>query len=404
MTHARSKRFRLSFVNAAEDVPRLVRAYGRACAGEFALVMRPREGRSVLVLVTKAGARMWRSTDDGTDAPAVPEAAITPADAVKLVKVEQQALPKTSPITLRGQWSGYLYCDDGRPRVELRRKLATYGVLHLESSVDGHWAWRVERTEKWFSEPGADAGKAGTLVGAIEAGLRQAMGLLGEACSLRDSRRRAAYDSAWAETHPVRPAREGKDPTERLKVKPPRKGRAKPPTATPPARSAVDTTSVPGLTIVHVGDTPQTAEELRAFTAGHAQEFETDPKASTAKNWVKSALLHLGLEAVSLSAKTRTFADIGGGRRVFVTVVLPASAEGDAMDAKMRMVSDATPPGLSIEDWDYASAGARRPTRSRGKVVPEASDAEPPGDVDPAKDKALIDAFSAAISAAMGGG
>jgi len=32
------KRFRLSLVNAAEDVPRLIRAYGRACMGEFALV------------------------------------------------------------------------------------------------------------------------------------------------------------------------------------------------------------------------------------------------------------------------------------------------------------------------------------------------------------------------------
>ena len=65
------------------------------------------------------------------------------------------------------------------------------------------------------------------------------------------------------------------------------------------------------------------------------------------------------------------------------------------------MVSEATPPGLSIEDWDYASAGATRATRSRGRVVPEAGGAEPPGDVDPAKDKALLDAFSAAISAAM---
>ena len=47
------KRFRLSLVNAAEDVPRLVRAYGRACMGEFALVLRPREQRGLLVLMTK---------------------------------------------------------------------------------------------------------------------------------------------------------------------------------------------------------------------------------------------------------------------------------------------------------------------------------------------------------------
>ncbi len=69
MAHAakdttKPKRFRLNMVNAAEDVPRLVRAYGRACMGEFALVLRPREQRGVLVLMTKKdGARVWRSGD-----------------------------------------------------------------------------------------------------------------------------------------------------------------------------------------------------------------------------------------------------------------------------------------------------------------------------------------------------
>ena len=36
-----TQRFRLALVNAAEDVPRVIRAYGRACGGEFALVLRP---------------------------------------------------------------------------------------------------------------------------------------------------------------------------------------------------------------------------------------------------------------------------------------------------------------------------------------------------------------------------
>ena len=156
MAEHKPKRFRLNLVNAAEDVPRLVRAYGRACDGEFALVLRPREQRGVLVLVTKKdGARMWRSGGGGADAPGVPDTAIAPADAVKLVKVEQKALPTAGPITLRGQWSGYLHCDGGQPRVELRRKLAAYGTLALVSSPDG-WIWTVERSEKWFSEPGSD--------------------------------------------------------------------------------------------------------------------------------------------------------------------------------------------------------------------------------------------------------
>ena len=54
------------------------------------------------------------------------------------------------------------------------------------------------------------------------------MNLLGDACSVRDSRRRAALDSAYAAEHPIQPAKEGKDPIERLKEpaeKPARAGR-----------------------------------------------------------------------------------------------------------------------------------------------------------------------------------
>ncbi len=171
---AAHKKFRLSLVNAAEDVPRLVRAYGRACDGEFALVLRPPEERGVLVLVTKKdGARFWRSGDG--DAPAAPAATIEAKDAVALVKTEQKAVPKAGPITLRGQWSGWMHCDGGAPRVELVRKLAAYGVLRIVSSATG-WTWTVERTEKWFSRPGTDDGTAPTLVKAIEAGLARAMG------------------------------------------------------------------------------------------------------------------------------------------------------------------------------------------------------------------------------------
>ncbi len=857
------KRFRLSLVNAAEDVPRLIRAYGRACDGEFALVMRPRERRSVLVLMTKRdGARVWRSGDlpiddgheraqaeveraedgqlrlrvldgphagvrfrpydvnrrlgSGTrsslyqavgstvlidfvpddqlahvvasgdervfDAPAPPQAPIAPDEAVKQVKAEQRKTGRAGPITLRGQWSGYLYCDGGEPRVELRRKLATYGVLTLVSNPDTGWTWTVERTEKWFSKPGDDTGSAATLLDGIEAGLGRAMGLLGEACSMRDSRRRSAFDPGWAEKYPIKPAREGKNPTERLKARPvkargwthflhddeapeseqiarptkgqlailergglvhdpgagtflgrtteawsgfpvdslvfreahdngfhvgpvskargrrkaappapvdapvslpdvpatssamrrmeqeitaeadaladlrglrwvwmdsgvredvtdwfqareldalaeqireydgspdrpleafidglkgdvrseglaaadqqeavawldklragwmeapqlmerarrliryaavmaesklcqgkeqreavdaiqraiqayddariaitagravdgvrtlrrigervalsaakaarscaqgqqsltaiasgaagaqvpapaaaggwkvgdrflagsrsgvvidvpqagarvvgvrwdspidigrgetvtesrlrtgemkdPATGRARPQQLAPPVRAAsgsgrgVDTTTVPGLTIVDVGTVPTTADELRALTAGHAEAFGADPKASTAKKWVKSALLHLGLEALNLSAKSRRFDDLGGGRRVFVTVLLPAGVEAEATDDKLRLVAEATPRGLSVEDWDYAEAGGARARRGRAaataarpRVVAAPTQAPAAeGEVDAEKDKALLDAFSAAIAAAM---
>ena len=67
-----TQRFRLALVNAAEDVPRVIRAYGRACGGEFALVLRPTESRGVLVHLGKDGAHAWRSAD-GRDAASLPE-------------------------------------------------------------------------------------------------------------------------------------------------------------------------------------------------------------------------------------------------------------------------------------------------------------------------------------------
>lgn len=234
------KRVRLSIVNAAEDIPRLLRAYGRCCDGECALVLRPTEGRGVLVHIGRAGAHRWEA--GASDAPHTPQAPCTAAEAVALARAAQKDVPPAGPITLRGQWSGALICEDGAQRVELTRKLATYGVLRITSHPEAGWRWAVERTGKWFSQPGQDEGEADTLARAIERGLANAMGLLGEACSFRDSRRRAAFDDAWAQTHPVRAAREGGDPVDRLKVKAPRPkaeraAKAKPPSAKAPKAS-----------------------------------------------------------------------------------------------------------------------------------------------------------------------
>lgn len=242
MAEYKPKRFRLSFVNAAEDVPRLIRAWGRACFGEFALVLRPSEQRGVLVRVTKEGAFLWTGAEG--DAPVLPATGIAPGDAVARVKTEQKAVPKPGPITLRGQWSGYLHCDDGTPRVEVTRKLAAYGLLRISSSPTG-WNWTVERTEKWFSTAGSDTGTAMSLSSAIGAGLARAMRLLGEACSTRDSHRRAALDAPYAADHPVRPAKEGRDPTERLQLREPRKSQAGAPSRMDAPVSLPDAPSTP---------------------------------------------------------------------------------------------------------------------------------------------------------------
>ena len=72
-----------------------------------------------------------------------------------------------------------------------------------------------------------------TLSAAIEAGVLGAMALVREACSFRDTRRRAAHDPTYAAKHPIKPPKPMKNPTDRLKV---RDGGRKPARKAPPPR------------------------------------------------------------------------------------------------------------------------------------------------------------------------
>ena len=373
MTTDAPRKFRIDFVNAAEDVPRLARAYGRACDGEFALVLRPAEERGLLVLMRKQdGARFWRAPSAPTetsDAPAMPSWSIEPAEAVTLVKTEQRAVPKAGPITLRGNWRGYLHCDGGQPRVELFRKLAAYGTLRIVSAPGVGWTWTVERTEKWFSKPGSDTGTAATLLKAIEGGLARAMGLLGEVCSVRDSRRRAALDTAYAVEHPIRPAREGKDPTERLQPREPRK---KPPTSGGWTHYAPDD---------EAPDADPIERPSRAVLARvKAGNLRHDPGAGT--------FLGRTLEA---------FHGFAVGSLLFRE---PEDNAGFYLHAPLEEV---TPKARGARATTVpAAATPSRPTRAPKPQAPAAPMGD--GDVDAAKDKALLDAFSQAIASAMQGG
>ena len=336
------KRFRLSFVGPIEDQPRLIRAYGRACDGEFALVMRPSEGNAVLVLITKKdGAFAWRSGDDaaddglvrakatvlrdkrtglrietgehrgvtflayedvpasiahgdvvdvafnpddqfahvapvasGGDAPGLPASPVAPAEAVKLIKEAQKNPPREGPTTLRGRWTGYLQCDDHQPKVELKRKLATYGTLWVRSHPERGWSWAFERSDKWFGDEGEVGGNGlSTLSAAIEAGVLGAMSLVREACSFRDTRRRAAHDPEYATKHPIKPPRPMKDPTERLKVRD-RGGRRR---KAPPPKPLDDGAPPP--------DVPATAPALDRMAEVAAREGDA-LAALTGRGWI----------------------------------------------------------------------------------------------------------------------
>lgn len=371
MSDAPSKRFRLSIVNAAEDVPRLIRAYGKACDGEFGLVLRPPEHRGVLVLIRKDGAALWQG--DGGDAPEVPSEPISAKDAVARVRAEQKAVAKTGPITLRGQWSGWLVCDGGKPRVELSRKLATYGVLTLTSG-EGGWTWTIARAEKWFTRPGADTGAATTLVGAIEAGLARAMGLLGEACSVRDSRRRAAMDADYATVHPVKPAKEGKDPTERIRE--PKAGRV-------PKGSA---TKEPAAT--------SAAEAPKAPESAKSQwEVDFDRAMATAGpgNWRALTVLYASPEDAKTQKALSRWLD---------------KYAKDAEDAVVLLDGRDNAGEAGIRDDAYDEIARRlqfKPAMASAKQKGPQRAPTPTAAADPAKDKALLDAFSKAISSAISG-
>lgn len=128
--------------------------------------------------------------------------------------------PPAGPATLWGAWTGVLSCTDGRPSMVLARKVASYGTLKLASGTDGRWTATFERAPRWFSKAAQESVSRDGLAEAIQAGMGLVVGLVSEACSFRDTRRRNAVDAEYAAVHPYRPPHEPRDPTRRDQPKP----------------------------------------------------------------------------------------------------------------------------------------------------------------------------------------
>ncbi len=211
--------FRLNLLGADEDVPRLLRADGRACGGEVAFVMRPRDNTALLVhQIKKQPAKVWR-TDLGLAPSHPPEIDADPATALSEIKRLKANPPPAGPATLKGQWTGTLRCDGGTPRIHLERKVASYGVLRLDSKADGRWTATFDRAAKWFSTAKVESVERSSLADAVTAGMGLVVGLVSEACSFRDTRRRNTVDPGYAAEHPYAPPKDRKDPTERYRPK-----------------------------------------------------------------------------------------------------------------------------------------------------------------------------------------
>lgn len=279
-----SRPVRLSIVTPTEDLPRVVRAYRRTRAGELALVLRPVEGRALVVDLPRSGSpKVWRSwapdrppgvsgqatvlrdegpvqlrvesgglkgaivsphkplpdwighgatvdvlvhRDEHADVLVggfggdVPQSAVTDELATKVVAMvrgEQLRPGAVGPRTLRGRWSGTCRFEPDGPHLTLTRTLTSYGVLAVTSDPFLGWSWSFEREGSWFAPEHATNGHGfERLTDVVEAGVLGAMALVQQACAVRDTRRRAAFDPQWAAQHPPRPPEPMKDPTAEL--------------------------------------------------------------------------------------------------------------------------------------------------------------------------------------------
>lgn len=158
-----SKPIKLVFTNAAEDLPRLVTAYGRGWGGEVALVLRPAEAVGLFVWASRGKGRQWEAR--GSDALERPQAEEPVPELLEQLRQAQKQLPDAGPITLRGQWSGVLVCREEGPVVELARPVSSYVVVRVQSAPGG-WRWQVERKERWFGQ--VDMGRDHTLFAVVE--------------------------------------------------------------------------------------------------------------------------------------------------------------------------------------------------------------------------------------------
>lgn len=209
---ARTNQHRLTISNGAEDFPRLLLGQGKACGGTFTLVITLHAARVLLALKLGKELRVW--SHEGGDAPKAPTSVVDPKQLDALVRAAKDGTPRPTDPARRGAWRASLICEGEQPIVMLERAIASYGMVRICSLPDrGLWSWEALRAEKWFAGTRDQRGVAKTLRGAMVEAYAAADGLVADACTTRDTRRRQSMDSAYAADHPNRFAREGKDPT-----------------------------------------------------------------------------------------------------------------------------------------------------------------------------------------------
>jgi hypothetical protein len=179
--------------------------------------------------------------------------------------------------------------------------------------------------------------------------------------TVRDSRRRAAYDTSYAAEHPIKPAREGKDPTERFAPK-----------ASAPAATG-------GCTRIDGAELPD------------AEPIERPSRAVKAR-LKAGGLVHDAGAGSYLGPLVADFGGVAAGGLVF------RPADGGAVFVTVAPVPPAARPATPPAPAPAPVASPASPAPRKRRAAKDA------GEPDAAKDKALLDAFSAALQGAIGTG
>lgn len=210
----------LKIESKVEDVPRVITASGRGPepGSRFDLVLKPSEGECALVVYLKpprskrgepkptAESLVWlRIKEDARDAPGGPSARTSSRDGLKAYREVLKGKGRLGPVTFKGRWSGKITWAGGQPVVELRRRVASYVTVTVQSRPGKGWEYTVQRnTSKWWVEgDGTKKGTHGRLYDAIKAAYVAVAGVTGPACAVKDTTRRQARDRAYAAERPI---------------------------------------------------------------------------------------------------------------------------------------------------------------------------------------------------------
>ena len=367
--------------NAAEDVPRRIQGSGRTPnGGTWGLVLLPHNQVGTLLLAAKDGSvRQWRQTDR-SDCPQMPTDSVELDPAVAaLHSLGRQRLGPRTPITLKGEWKGHMKCTEYGPVVTLRRTLNSYVELLIESTNGPRreWRWTLKRSKRWFTEGTERSGTSVALLGAIRAALASAEGVVGEACTVRDTRRRGAKDKDYkGRVGAVREAKVRGRAADATTIKARRKKKAATPkTTTAPKKAAAPKESPASKAPTKTNAGPKRSPEVAALRKATAKKLDTwrsrlDER--SAKSWVRSALHHAGLPKAELVSSP-------GAAHGIVLVDIESFDKPVAPSdfaAKMGVVEQACPTGIRLSLHPRVESSAT-PKKTTPKPTPKKTTSKP---------------------------